>query len=167
MVGSGIKMLRENRRFTQKDLAKLLGVSRQAVCMWEADKRELKVAVLNRIAKFFGVTVDDIIKLQNEVKKEFAAGKKINRQQKKVQFSFVAPQAKHVAVTGDFVSWDKTGIPMKKNKEGLWKAAVDLKPGRYEYKFIVDGQWQADPANHGTVKNPFGSINSVKEIVNA
>ena len=36
-----------------------------------------------------------------------------------------------------------------------------LRPGRYEYKFLVDAEWLADPAVAQTVCNQFGSLNSV------
>ncbi len=70
--------------------------------------------------------------------------------------------AKQIKVCGSFNSWDKAGIPMK-DKGGLWTAEVDLAPGRYEYKYIVDGKWHADPATE-RVWNDLGSENSVVNI---
>jgi 1,4-alpha-glucan branching enzyme len=85
---------------------------------------------------------------------------------KKVASSFelMAPNAKEVVVTGDFTSWSATGIAMKKGGNGLWKTTVNLKPGKYEYKFVVDGQWWNDPNNATTVGNSFGSLNSLKVV---
>ena len=82
-----------------------------------------------------------------------------------VNFEITAPQAKRVAITGDFKKWDKNGIPLKKDKGGLWKVKMQLRPGRYEYKFIVDENWITDPNNNQTAMNAFGSLNSVKELV--
>jgi hypothetical protein len=31
-----------------------------------------------------------------------------------------------------------------------------LPSGRYEYRFVVDGQWTDDPAAGETVMNPYG-----------
>jgi 1,4-alpha-glucan branching enzyme len=59
---------------------------------------------------------------------------------KKETFTLNAPEANSVALAGDFTSWELTPKPMKKNKDGVWKTTVALGPGRYEYKFIVDGQ---------------------------
>ncbi len=70
--------------------------------------------------------------------------------------------AKQVKVTGSFNSWDKNGIPMAA-QGGNWTASVDLAPGRYEYKYIVDGKWHADPAAE-RVWNDQGSENSVLNI---
>jgi hypothetical protein len=42
-----------------------------------------------------------------------------------------------------------------------WKASVSLSPGRYEYRFVVDGQWVSDPKARESATNDFGSTNSV------
>jgi len=34
-------------------------------------------------------------------------------------------------------------------------------PGRYEYKFLVDGEWHRDPVNQEVCDNDFGTLNSV------
>ncbi len=53
---------------------------------------------------------------------------------------------------------------MRKFKDGKYVKMLKLKPGRYEYQFIVDGQWRTDPANPNRQSNSFGSENSVIEI---
>jgi len=165
MVGSSIKHLRKRYNVTQKDLAQWLGVSRQAISMWEANKREIKASTLNKIANVFGVSLDEVIKsrqagLNDKEGKMFGSLRRMN-----AEFLISAPNAKRVAVTGDFKKWNKNGIPMKRDKNGNWKVSVALKPGRYEYKFIVDDIWQTDPANSQTATNSFGTLNSVKELV--
>lgn len=95
---------------------------------------------------------------------ELAKTVKKSLPKKKIYFELAAPAAKKVALTGDFKAWDVNGIPMKKDKRGLWSVDVELAPGRYEYKFIVDQQWWTDPANKQTVTTPSGTINSVKEF---
>jgi hypothetical protein len=50
---------------------------------------------------------------------------------------------------------------MRKDSSGAWKVTVWLPPGRYEYRFVVDGQWHSDPKAKETVNNSFGSTNSV------
>ena len=49
----------------------------------------------------------------------------------KIQFAFPAPEAKKVALAGDFNNWDPLANPMKKDKKGVWEVTVNLKPGRY------------------------------------
>jgi len=168
MVGSYLRNYRRIRNVTQLELAQWLGVSRQAISMWESGKRELKVTTLSKIARVFNVSLDELLKSQHirlDIKEDkMARPAKSKTTGNKVQFSLKAPEAKRVAVTGDFRSWDDQGVPLKKGKDGLWKGEVDLKPGRYEYKFIVDDQWWIDPANKKTAENSFGSMNSVIEI---
>ena len=53
---------------------------------------------------------------------------------------------------------------MRKEGDGEWKATVSLPPGRYEYRFIVDGHWVSDPAAKESVHNTFGSTNSVVTV---
>jgi 1,4-alpha-glucan branching enzyme len=104
---------------------------------------------------------------KGQVKKTVPAAPKASVEKKvSVAFELMAPNAKQVVVTGDFTSWSATGIAMKKQPTGLWKTSVDLKTGKYEYKFVVDGQWWNDPNNPNTVANSMGSLNSLK-IVNA
>ena len=164
MFGANIKRLRRKKNLTQMDLAKQLGVSRQAVCMWESDKRQLKAKVLSKIASIFDVPVDKIINSGASKRARKAVSFCGQSRSKRVVFSLKAVNAKEVFITGSFISWDNRGIPMKQDKDGVWHAAVDLLPGRYEYKFIVDGIWQADPANPVSAVNSFGTINSIKEI---
>ncbi len=83
---------------------------------------------------------------------------------KKVPFEFVASDAKKVFVAGDFNNWDPKSNLMKKDKKGVWTATVSLKPGRYEYRFLVDGNWVNDPACCDCVPNEFGSQNCVKIV---
>lgn len=164
MVGTSIKILRKRHNVTQKDLAQWLGVSRQAISMWEANKREIKASTLNKIANVFGVSLDEVIRTRQSGKDEKEEKMFARFKSYPVNFEIPAPQAKKVALTGDFKNWNKKGIPMKKDKAGVWKICLPLRSGRYEYKFIVDDVWQIDPNNSQTATNAFGSLNSVKEL---
>ena len=50
---------------------------------------------------------------------------------------------------------------LDKKNEGVYTATVKLAPGRYEYKFVIDGVWCADPENLDFVQNDHGTLNSV------
>ncbi|MGR3320233.1 MAG: glycogen-binding domain-containing protein [Candidatus Anammoxibacter sp.] len=89
-----------------------------------------------------------------------------SKKAKEIFFELNAPVATRVALTGDFNNWDPAGIDLKKKEAGLWEIGVKFKPGRYEYKFIVDNEWWTDPANGQTITNTFGSLNSVMEVAN-
>ena len=79
----------------------------------------------------------------------------------KVTFSFAAPEAKSVQLAGDFTGWQQAPIVLKKTKAGVWTKTVSLSPGRYEYRLLVDGQWQDDPACRERQPNQFGGANCV------
>ncbi|HET7854189.1 MAG TPA: 4-alpha-glucanotransferase, partial [Candidatus Methylomirabilis sp.] len=81
-----------------------------------------------------------------------------------VSFQWTATEANAVSVVGDFNNWDPQAHPLRKGKDGLWKVTLRLKPGRYEYMFIVDGEWREDPRNPNRVPNPHGGFNSVCEV---
>jgi 1,4-alpha-glucan branching enzyme len=83
---------------------------------------------------------------------------------KKVQFEFLAPEAEKVYLAGDFNNWDTNANLMKKDKKGTWKTDLSLKPGRYEYRFFVNGNWENDPACSNCVPNEFGSQNCVRVV---
>ena len=80
------------------------------------------------------------------------------------EFSLMAPEAKKVFVAGDFNDWNPSELAMRKFKGGRYAKKLKLKPGRYEYLFIVDGEWWSDPANPERLVNPYGTENSVIEI---
>jgi len=83
---------------------------------------------------------------------------------KTVTFKLDAPSARMVSVVGDFNSWDPEMHPMKKMKDGQWKAALLLPPGTYEYQFYVDGIWQVDPNIPQRNPNAFGGENSILQV---
>jgi 1,4-alpha-glucan branching enzyme len=83
---------------------------------------------------------------------------------RKVQFEFPASEAQEVYLAGDFNNWDSSANAMKKDKKGLWKTTLSLKPGRYEYRFLVDGNWENDPSCCDCVPNEFGSQNCVRIV---
>ena len=82
-----------------------------------------------------------------------------------IEFSLLAPDAKEVILAGTFNDWNVAeGFKMRRFKEGIWKKKVNLRPGRYEYQFVVDGTWWTDPKNPTKVGNVFGTENSVLEV---
>jgi len=83
------------------------------------------------------------------------------------EFCLFAPDVNEVYLAGDFNSWrpDEKEYRMRKFKDGVWKKKVQLKPGRYEYQFVVDGQWWADPANDNRVTNEYCTVNCVIEVI--
>ena len=50
---------------------------------------------------------------------------------------------------------------MQEKKDGVYSVAIKLVPGTYQYKFVIDGTWCADPENRDFVQNDHGTLNSV------
>ncbi len=80
-----------------------------------------------------------------------------------IRFTYYDPTARQVYLAGDFNHWDPTALPMERDDRGVWSVVVRLSPGRHEYKFVVDGQWTADPANPVTAGAYGNSVIQVDE----
>ena len=85
-------------------------------------------------------------------------------QKKRITFKLEASEAKEAILAGDFNSWDVNKHKMKKDNKGRWTKIVTLAPGSYEYKFLVDGEWQNDPGNDQMVHNSFGTLNNILTV---
>lgn len=93
-------------------------------------------------------------------------------QTKTVEFTCVAPEAKSVFVAGTFNDWKPDATPLHKHlPDGKWAVALPLAQGRYEYKFVIDGQWccelgceRAYTGCPKCVPNEFGTMNRVLEV---
>ena len=78
-----------------------------------------------------------------------------------VHLEFCAPGANDVSLVGSFNGWDAAALPMKKVGDSTWAVDLELKRGRHEYRFVVDGHWMEDPNASEQTDNPYGSKNSV------
>jgi chromosome partitioning protein len=76
-----------------------------------------------------------------------------------VVFTVEAAGAERVQLVGDFNDWTAEGSEMQRDGR-YWKKVLNLEPGRYLYRFVVDGNWQNDPLN-ATVEPCPGGFNSV------
>jgi 1,4-alpha-glucan branching enzyme len=70
--------------------------------------------------------------------------------------------AKSAQLAGEFNNWRPA--TMRRQKDGSFVAEVPLKAGAYQYKFVLDGQWLADPDNSQRVPNAYGTDNSVAHV---
>ena len=87
-----------------------------------------------------------------------------NTQKRRITFKLDASGAKDAVLVGDFNSWDVKKHRMKRDDKGRWTKIVTLAQGNYEYKFIVDGEWQNDPNNNQVVSNSFGTFNNLLTV---
>ncbi|MFQ5601397.1 MAG: alpha-amylase family glycosyl hydrolase, partial [Candidatus Krumholzibacteriia bacterium] len=84
-----------------------------------------------------------------------------------VTFHYVPPSPQqHVHLAGTFNSWSPTALEMQVSDEGVYTAEIDLAPGSYQYKFVLDGNvWREDPfAPDGWVDDGYGGKNGVVVI---
>ena len=105
---------------------------------------------------------NEIKKIKSKIRLTGKGSKK--HDERKVEFSFYAPESKEVFLAGEFNSWDTQSLPMKKDKNGVWKTKVKLPPGRYEYKLFADNAWIEDLSGAELVSNPFGTQNFVMRV---
>ena len=83
---------------------------------------------------------------------------------REVVFSLNTHEAEEVYLCGDFNEWVPRSLPMiHRENNHWWEKRLVLPPGRYEYKYIVDGEWFHDPRSCNNVPNAHGSLNSVVE----
>jgi len=87
--------------------------------------------------------------------------KKNTPKRRRIEFLLHMPAARQVILMGDFNQWNPKIHPMRKDEKGVWRKMVMIFPGRYEYRFWVDGEWHNDPHNSQRCPNCFGSENNV------
>jgi 1,4-alpha-glucan branching enzyme len=84
---------------------------------------------------------------------------------KRVTFQFRAEPGSRVYLAGSFNGWDPTArLLADRSGTGVFSTTLMLAPGRYEYKFVVNGVWCVDPECPEWVANDQGSLNSVLNV---
>ena len=86
-----------------------------------------------------------------------------NNRGDRLRFDYHDDHATSVSLAGDFNKWDASSTPLGKDASGLWHVEIATPPpGKYEYKFVVDGaKWVEDPGNWFKTPDNFGGLNSV------
>mgnify|MGYP005840054351 CR=1 FL=1 len=73
--------------------------------------------------------------------------------------------AHKVSVAGDFNGWKpEIGLMEMADRPGEFRIKLRVKPGRYRYRLVVDGQWVTDPHNQYVEANEYGQLNNVVEV---
>lgn len=110
---------------------------------------------------FSGITTISI----NYFGKTYEIPVKLNKTKKYLFTYKPQPGEKKVNLFGQFNSWNRQNLPMKDlNGDGIFEIEIPLDPGRYEYKFYVDGKEVIDSDNPIKVPNGLGDYNSVRII---
>jgi chromosome partitioning protein len=77
-----------------------------------------------------------------------------------VVFSLEAPGARRVQLVGDFNGWLLEANEMRP-AGSVFTQVLKLPPGRYQYLYVVDGDWRPDPMNARLAPSPYGGHNSL------
>lgn len=84
-----------------------------------------------------------------------------------VSFVLDTPEARSVALAGDFTDWQTSGYELaRRPSDGKWEITVRLRRDRaYTYCFVIDGErWVPDPGAPETVDDGFGGANSILRL---
>jgi 1,4-alpha-glucan branching enzyme len=104
-------------------------------------------------------TVEAVKKMRESI-----SGPQMTGDKHEVEFTCHASMARKVCIAGNFNAWNMSSMPMKKEKDGTWRIKLKLSPGKYEYKYFVDGAWASDQSCSEFVPNPFGTDNCVISV---
>ena len=69
IISKYLHFLRRSHNYTQDDLARKLGISRQAVSKWETGAAIPDLEVLLKISKLYNITINDILEPKVQPKK--------------------------------------------------------------------------------------------------
>lgn len=70
-----------------------------------------------------------------------------------------------VFLAGSFNNWHTKSRFMKDiHDDGNFQCVLLLKPGQYEYKFVINNNWTVDPNNQKFLLNHVGTLNSLINI---
>jgi 1,4-alpha-glucan branching enzyme len=128
-----------------------------SVCVAPASEKKPDPANMERI--HMSKAVKNVKNMKKSAVHLTAAAKR------EVAFVLSSHEAEEVYLCGDFNQWIPYRLPMIRHGDNRWwEKRLVLAPGRYEYKFVVDGEWIHDPRACNSVPNAHGSLNSVVEV---
>ena len=81
-------------------------------------------------------------------------------------FAVEAEPKSEVAVAGTFNDWQPLPLACKRSEAAgaEFSKMIYLPAGRYEYKFLINGNWSIDPNCPTWSPNEYGSLNSVVNV---
>jgi chromosome partitioning protein len=140
-------------------------VIRQNVKLREAASRGRPI---NFIARSANGTVDYsalAVEVEAAPPVEIVLGPAVGGDRREVVVHFRDDRAHDVRIAGDFNGWvpDK-GVRSLIEAQGpqrVWTKILQLPPGTYEYRYVVDGEWREDPDNPKVITSSVGGRNSV------
>ena len=84
---------------------------------------------------------------------------------KRRNFRVLTKPGSDVYLSGSFNNWKDKDKKMKDpGGNGEYSISLFLPPGKYEYKFVINGEWHVDPECPDWVVNEHGTLNSVIHV---
>lgn len=87
-----------------------------------------------------------------------------NGPRKKVTLRFYNLAGKHVQLAGNFNNWQPDKDVITQIVDGVLEKIILLMPGVYQYRLVIDGEWQEDVSNPEQVSNLSGGRNSILHV---
>ena len=69
-IGKNIKRIREEKGLTQQAIADLIAMHRSNYSRVETGDRDLSIEAIGKIAKFFNMSIDDLVNFEGEIPNE-------------------------------------------------------------------------------------------------
>lgn len=114
-IGNRISKFRKEKHMTQEELAKLLGVSSQAVSKWETDTSCPDISLLPQLCKVLCVTTDELLTGKNDAVKLVPTAERKNLEELTLRIKVDSAQGDKVRVN----------LPMSLVKVGM-EIGVDM-----------------------------------------
>ena len=87
-----------------------------------------------------------------------------SKDQQLVTLTFGHMDCNDIQIAGDFNDWRPDHGVETRIVNGVLQKILNVKPGAYQYRLIVDGKWQEDPDNPLQVTNHYGEVNSLLKV---
>lgn len=83
-IGITIRKIREQKEVKQQEIADMIGMHRSNYSKIESGQRDISVEALDKIAKYFGMTIDQIINFEGDIPTEVTVEDKTLTEQVKL-----------------------------------------------------------------------------------
>jgi Glycogen recognition site of AMP-activated protein kinase len=83
---------------------------------------------------------------------------------KEVVFRFDITESNRIQIAGEFNNWIPDKHVETEILDGALQKILRVRPGGYEYRLIIDGVWQQDPANPMAAPNDMGGYSSLLNV---
>ena len=80
------------------------------------------------------------------------------------QFTYYQKGLESISLIGEFNDWDEDSTALTEVSEGVWQVTLRLRPGVYEYQFMLNGTQRVTDPTMPQTSSDFGSPNSVVTV---